>query len=100
MDTELLRDQVNELIIKFEKDKTHYLAKGYPESQVRIDFLNPLFAALGWDMENKLQKTPHARDVIVEVSSEHTSKMHFEVLTTIQFGLMAFSFNLHFVTTN
>ena len=74
IDAELIREEINELVLKFEKDKTHYLSKGYPESQVRIDFLNPLFAALGWDMENKSQKPPHLRDVIVEVSSEPTSK--------------------------
>jgi predicted type IV restriction endonuclease len=74
IDAELIRKEINELVLKFEKDKTHYLSKGYPESQVRIDFLNPLFAALGWDMGNKSQKPPHLRDVIVEVSSEPTSK--------------------------
>jgi type I restriction-modification system DNA methylase subunit len=74
IDAELIRKEINELVLKFEKDKTHYLSKGYPESQVRIDFLNPLFTALGWDMENKSQKPPYVRDVIVEVSSEPTSK--------------------------
>jgi type I restriction-modification system DNA methylase subunit len=74
IDAELIRKEINELVLKFEKDKTHYLSKGYPESQVRIDFLNPLFTALGWDMENKSQKSPHVRDVIVEVSPEPTSK--------------------------
>lgn len=64
------RANLEQLIAKFEKDKAHYLAKGYPEAQVRIDFLNPLFKALGWDIENKAQKPPHERDVIVEFPSE------------------------------
>jgi hypothetical protein len=42
------REKLQDLIDKFEKDKTHYLSKGYPEAQVRIDFLNPFFKALGW----------------------------------------------------
>ncbi|MBM4141596.1 MAG: hypothetical protein FJ242_08995, partial [Nitrospira sp.] len=52
----------------------HYLSKGYPEAQVRVDFINPLFKALGWDIENKAQKPPHERDVIVELSPETTGR--------------------------
>ena len=73
-DIESFREKLQTLIIKFEKDKNHYLSKGYPEAQVRIDFLNPLFKALGWDIENKAQKPPHERDVIVELSPETTGR--------------------------
>ncbi len=69
-DLQSFRKDVEALVAKFEQDKHHYLAKGYPEAQVRIDFLNPFFAALGWDIENKDHKPPHDRDVIVEVSPE------------------------------
>jgi type I restriction-modification system DNA methylase subunit len=68
------REKLQTLITKFEKDKPHYLSKGYPEAQVRIDFLNPFFKALGWDIENKAQKPPHERDVIVELSPETTKR--------------------------
>ncbi|MEW6067257.1 MAG: hypothetical protein AB1610_03040 [Nitrospirota bacterium] len=47
------RERLQSLIAKFEKDIHHYLSKGYPEAQVRIDFINPFFEALGWDIENK-----------------------------------------------
>jgi type I restriction-modification system DNA methylase subunit len=73
-DIESFREKLQTLITKFEKDKNHYLSKGYPEAQVRIDFLNPLFKALGWDIENKAQKPPHERDVIVELSPETTGR--------------------------
>jgi len=65
-------EHVQSLVQKFDQDKNHYLQKGYPEAQVRIDFLNPFFDALGWDIENKAHKPPHERDVIVEVSPETT----------------------------
>ena len=68
------REKLQVLVSKFEKDKHHYLSKGYPEAQVRIDFLNPLFEALGWDIENKAQKPPHERDVIVELSPETSGR--------------------------
>lgn len=73
-DTSSFNDKLQTLVNKFEKDKTHYLSKGYPEAQVRVDFLNPFFKALGWDIENKAQKPPHERDVIVELSPEATGR--------------------------
>ncbi|MFH1701965.1 MAG: N-6 DNA methylase [Nitrospirota bacterium] len=73
-DIDSFREELQTLISKFEKDKHYYLSKGYPEAQVRIDFINPFFEALGWDIENKAQKPPHERDVIVELSPETTKR--------------------------
>ncbi len=73
-DIEIFKEKLHALISKFEKDKHHYLSKGYLEAQLRIDFLNPLFEALGWDIENKAHKPPHDRDVIVELSPEATGR--------------------------
>ncbi len=67
-DINSFREKLQSLIAKFEKDKAHYVSKGYPEAQVRLDFLNPFFKALGWDIENKADKQPHERDIIVELS--------------------------------
>jgi len=69
-DINSFRENLRSLVSKFDQDKNHYLQKGYPEAQVRIDFLNPFFDALGWDIENKAHKPPHDRDVIVELSPE------------------------------
>jgi adenine-specific DNA-methyltransferase len=68
------RDKLQSLVLKFEKDKHHYLERGYPEAQVRLDFLDPLFKALGWDVANKAHKPPHERDVIVELHPETTGR--------------------------
>jgi type I restriction-modification system DNA methylase subunit len=73
-DIEIFKEKLHTLISKFEKDKHHYLSKGYLEAQLRIDFLNPFFEALGWDIENKAHKPPHDRDVIVELSAEATGR--------------------------
>lgn len=73
-DIHSFKEKLQGLVHKFEKDKRHYLEKGYPEAQVRMDFLNPLFEALGWDMENRAHKSPHERDVIVELSPETTCR--------------------------
>ena len=60
------------LIKKFEADKTHYLSRDYPEAQARIDFINPLFEALGWDVRNEAGLPHHAREVLVESSEAET----------------------------
>ncbi len=73
-DKDAVIEGLQALCLKFEKDRTHYLSKGYPESQVRIDFLDPLFGLLGWDIANMAQKPPHERDVIVEASSVATGR--------------------------
>jgi hypothetical protein len=66
-DLQSFRQDVQSLVKKFEQDKNHYLQKGYPEAQLRIDFLNPFFEALGWDLENEDHKPPDKRDVVIEI---------------------------------
>ena len=57
-DINLFKEKLQNLIIKFEKDKNHYLSKDYLEAQVRQDFINPFFEALGWDIENRKGLSP------------------------------------------
>lgn len=54
------------LIRKFEANKYHYLSNNYLEEEVKIDFINPLFEALGWDVRNTKGLSPFERDVVVE----------------------------------
>ena len=55
-DFQSFRKDVEALVGKFKQDKHHYLSKGYPEAQVRIDFLNPFFDALGRDIAQQRQE--------------------------------------------
>ena len=41
------------LIDRFEQNRESYKSQGYNETQVRREFLDPFFKALGWDVENK-----------------------------------------------
>lgn len=36
-DIDAFRGKLQDIVSKFGKDKSHYLSKGYPEAQVRID---------------------------------------------------------------
>ncbi len=64
--SESLSASLQRLVNKFEADKAHYLSKAYSEAQARIDFITPLFKALGWDVDNEAGLLHHERDVIVE----------------------------------
>lgn len=57
---------INDLVNKYQKDRTHYLTEGYNEAQLRADFLDPLFELLGWDIQNKRAMLTGEREVVVE----------------------------------
>ncbi|WP_454867288.1 Eco57I restriction-modification methylase domain-containing protein [Pseudomonas farris] len=54
------------LIENFERNLDAYVNGHYNETQVRRDFIDPLFKALGWDMDNSLGYAEAYRDVIHE----------------------------------
>ena len=54
------------LITNFERNYDAYVRGNYNETQVRRDFLDPLFTALGWDMDNKAGYAEEYRDVVHE----------------------------------
>jgi hypothetical protein len=45
---------VLDLVERFDRNRDEYLSGRYNEAQLRQDFLNPFFEALGWDVQNKL----------------------------------------------
>ncbi len=46
-------DAVAELVDRFERDRKVFQSPDYKEEQLRLEFLNPFFEALGWDVYNK-----------------------------------------------
>ncbi len=57
---------VLELIERFDRGSTMYRSEQYKEYQLRIEFLNPFFKALGWDVDNKHGYAEAYKDVINE----------------------------------
>src|SRR6266480_265281 len=57
---------VLELIERFDRNRTAYKSEQYNEARLRIEFLNPLFEALGWDVNNKQGYAEAYKDVIYE----------------------------------
>ena len=58
--------RVVELVELFDRDLTLYKRAGYKEAHVRIDFIDPFFEALGWDVRNVRGQREHSKDVIHE----------------------------------
>lgn len=59
-------DSVLKLCETFADHREHFRSGNYNEFQLRKQFLDPLFEALGWDMANSQGLAPQYRDVIHE----------------------------------
>ena len=57
---------VLELIERFNRNRSAYRSEQYNEARLRIEFLNPFFEALGWDINNKQGYAESYKDVIYE----------------------------------
>ena len=55
--------KIQELVENFDRQIEIYKSGRYNEHQVRIDYVNPLFKALGWDINNKNGFAENYRDV-------------------------------------
>jgi len=60
--------QIVELIERFRDNETAYRSGQYNETQVRQEFINPLFESLGWDMHNRQGYAEAYKDVIHEAA--------------------------------
>src|SRR5687767_14361275 len=59
---------VVDLVARFKEHYDTYTSGDYKEASLRQEFLNPLLAALGWDITNKDSYAEPYRDVIIEES--------------------------------
>lgn len=61
---------IRQLVEKFEENYAAYHSGKYNEAQLRQEFIDKFFEALGWDVYNKNGVAPDYRDVVVEDSLE------------------------------
>ena len=55
-----------DLVERFERNREAYKSGHYNETQVRREFLDPFFEALGWSIDNKQGYAEDYKDVIHE----------------------------------
>lgn len=60
------KDTIAGLVAKFQHNLSDYKRASYNETLTRIDFINPFFEALGWDMTNRQGLPENLREVIHE----------------------------------
>jgi len=59
-------EKVIKLASRFEANEARYLSPGYQEAEVRKDFIDKFFIALGWDVNHDEQTNPYEQEVKVE----------------------------------
>ena len=57
---------IHRLIKHFDRQLDQVRSPDYNETQLRIDFINPMFAELGWDMDNRQGYAEQYREVVHE----------------------------------
>jgi len=85
---------IHDLVQRFRDSRELYRSGRYNEAQLRQEFLNPLFEALGWDMFNRSNFAPQYREVIHEDSLEDEGSLKapdyaFRIGTTRKFFVEA-----------
>ena len=79
-DKEKMRKLLSERVNQYAHGISEYTAPIYNETEVRVDFVNPLFKALGWDVDNEagllqhLREVTHEATVFVEENGKQRSK--------------------------
>jgi type I restriction-modification system DNA methylase subunit len=58
--------RVKSLVRQFKQNETFFLAPTYSEAQVRLDFIDKFWSALGWDVNHENQTNPYEQEVKVE----------------------------------
>jgi predicted nucleotidyltransferase len=58
--------KILELVERFDRNLQAYRQGSYNEAQVRVEFIDPFFKALGWDMDNEQDYGEAHKDVIHE----------------------------------
>lgn len=67
-DKESAKERLARRVALYCKDIRRYKRSAYNEMQVRIDFVNPFFKSLGWDVDNEAGLPQHMREVTHEAT--------------------------------
>jgi len=68
-----VRQEIEALVSKFRDREKSYEDSGYQEESVRVEFINPFFKALGWDVENKAN-LPETLKPVVHIYSQRLAR--------------------------
>lgn len=66
---------LTQLTNKFGKYRQNYLRSAYSESNLRLEYIDNLLRALGWDVDNSSGAPPHLREVVIENRTEESLRV-------------------------
>ncbi|MDP3003167.1 MAG: TaqI-like C-terminal specificity domain-containing protein [Bacteroidales bacterium] len=66
MSFEKAHSEIKILVENFKANENFYISKEYQEAEVRKDFIDKFFVALGWDVLHHTQTNPYEQEVKVE----------------------------------
>ncbi|MCG2680643.1 MAG: type I restriction enzyme HsdR N-terminal domain-containing protein [Kiritimatiellae bacterium] len=61
-----VQQDILRLVERFDAQREAYQSGQYNEAQIRVEFIDPLFKALGWDIHNEQGYAEAYKDVIHE----------------------------------
>ena len=61
-------EQIEKLVELFDRNIETYKSQAYDETTLRVEFVNPFWKALGWDVDNEAGYAMAYRDVVHEDS--------------------------------
>jgi len=61
-------EEITKLVQRYKEHRSQYLSSGYKETELRREFLDPLFTILGWDVDNKQGHAEQYKEVVHEKS--------------------------------
>lgn len=73
---EQIKHKIHNLVQKYEQNREHYRTSQFNETQVRNEFLDPLFEILGWDIRNTSCKSTSECEVLLEESLKANASTH------------------------
>ena len=76
MNKEEAKQKVRELAQRFRYNLDVYKKSAYNETQVRREFIDPFFEALGWDVENRHGHAEQYKDVVQEARMERDKELY------------------------
>ncbi|HOY61866.1 MAG TPA: hypothetical protein PK745_01685, partial [bacterium] len=59
-------DKIIEIVERFERNIDVYRSASYNETELRVEFINPFWKELGWDVDNESGYAHIYRDVVHE----------------------------------
>ncbi len=65
---EEMKRRTSERVKQYASHLSEYKRQSYNETEVRVEFVNPFFKSLGWDVDNKAGLPQHLREVTHEAT--------------------------------